>query len=100
MLGGSDYVIIADRKIFSFGIVPYDWLNNREVSEQVREGLRLKQPAACPDDVWEVITSCWNEEFHLRPSFTFLHQKFMEWSSPTITFSRIDTEYNALTVYN
>lgn len=69
-------------EILSFGKIPYTWLSNKEVSEQVPRGerwlhtfylfLRLPKPAECPDDLWKIISSCFAQSPDERPSFSDL----------------------------
>jgi hypothetical protein len=35
----------------------------------VRDGHRLAQPEACPDNVWAIIDSCWVKQPNRRPTF-------------------------------
>lgn len=61
--------MLLNIQIYSKGTLPYDWLSNKEVSEQIETGLRLSKPANCPDDVWIIILSCWDLNESNRPTF-------------------------------
>ncbi|KPP62855.1 tyrosine-protein kinase JAK2-like [Scleropages formosus] len=37
--------------------------------ELLRSGVRLPQPAGCPDEIYEMMEDCWNKELSLRPAF-------------------------------
>jgi serine/threonine protein kinase len=56
-------------EIFSYGEIPYQFMSNKEATEAVTQGYRLPSPSACPQDVYQVILSCWNEDADDRPSF-------------------------------
>eukprot|EP01114_Cavostelium_apophysatum_P012135 TRINITY_DN2692_c0_g1_i1.p1 TRINITY_DN2692_c0_g1~~TRINITY_DN2692_c0_g1_i1.p1 ORF type:complete len:582 (-),score=92.58 TRINITY_DN2692_c0_g1_i1:932-2677(-) len=57
-------------EILEFGKTPYYWLSNREVGERVVAGaVRLSQPDKCPNELWAIIQSCWDQNPDLRPSF-------------------------------
>lgn len=57
-------------EIFSFGIQPYNWMNNAEVADTVsKEGCVLKPPEKCPEAIWELMKECWSLDPIERPSF-------------------------------
>jgi hypothetical protein len=61
-------------EIFADGAYPYmDIGSDEEVALRVRDGgLRLSQPPTCPDDVWALIQTCWEQDRNHRPSFSQL----------------------------
>ena len=56
-------------EIFTYGKQPYAGIELKEVMKAVTNGERLEQPADCPDDVWDMLFSCWIREPNRRPSF-------------------------------
>ena len=46
-------------ELFEYGAMPYPGLPTAQVSRRVSDGTRLKQPAACPNEVWALILTCW-----------------------------------------
>jgi serine/threonine protein kinase len=48
-------------EIFECGNIPYGGLSNKEVIEEVQRGTTLKQPSNCSDEVFEIMTECWNQ---------------------------------------
>jgi len=62
-------------EIYSLGKEPYNWLNNKEVTEQVPKGLRLDKPENCSDDVWTIVKDCWLPEPEDRPRFKRIVEK-------------------------
>ena len=35
----------------------------------------MSKPAACPDHLWDITTSCWNEDPQKRPTFESLQNQ-------------------------
>ncbi|KAL3306987.1 Ephrin type-A receptor 5 [Cichlidogyrus casuarinus] len=48
-------------------------MTNMEVLQQVKQGYRMPNPSSegkpCPQDLYELMLSCWNKEPDLRPDF-------------------------------
>jgi hypothetical protein len=60
--------------MYSYGMVPYMAWTNEVVIERVTSGFRLSPPTNCPDDVYDVMYKCWNEDPEKRPNFADLSQ--------------------------
>lgn len=68
--------------VWSFGIVltevvthgrtPYPSMSNQEVLQQVSRSYRMPQPANCPDRLYQIMLSCWKQNFEERPTFEAL----------------------------
>ncbi len=56
-------------EIFTFGQRPYFSLSNQEVLIKVSEGLTLEPPNNCPNEVRNVMQSCWSLSPEHRCSF-------------------------------
>jgi len=56
-------------EVFTCGEMPYGRAKNPEVVERVQRGQILAQPAACPNQVYEVMRLCWAAIPDDRPSF-------------------------------
>jgi serine/threonine protein kinase len=57
-------------EVFSLGQLPYLGLSNEEAIEAVRSGQTMSRPNEfCPDDVYEVMLSCWSKHSDKRPTF-------------------------------
>lgn len=61
-------VILFCRELWSFAKLPYAGLSNLETIEKLDSGWRLPQPANCPDVIYKLMLSCWNEDSHARPT--------------------------------
>ncbi|CAH3178502.1 unnamed protein product, partial [Porites evermanni] len=59
----------------TLGGVPYPTLTNSELYRLLCTGYRMERPDMCSDDVYELITECWNEDPYIRPSFYRLIEK-------------------------
>ena len=58
------------------GFVPYhDVHDDREVARVVLAGERLPQPEKCPDQMYEIMQSCWMMAPKDRPSMTEVHTR-------------------------
>ena len=44
-------------------------MSNAEAANYVVKGNRLERPNECPDDVYALMLSCWQEDPENRPSF-------------------------------
>jgi serine/threonine protein kinase len=65
-------------EIFSYGELPYPFMGNKEATDAVAQGYRLPSPSGCPQDVYQVMLSCWKERAEDRPSFEVLKKKIGE----------------------
>lgn len=63
-------------EIFSGGETPYNKMKNADVVYRVcNERYRLSQPPQCPEPVYAIMMSCWNQTPDKRPNFTQLHEE-------------------------
>ena len=70
-------------ELFSYGELPFNGKSDEEVVRQVEEeGEGLTRPDKCPDDVFLMMSSCWEREALSRPSFFALHEHIFELISP------------------
>ena len=61
-------------EIMTLCFVPYhDISDDKEVARAVRAGERLPKPDNCPDDVYEIMKSCWRERPQDRPSMAEIY---------------------------
>uniref|UniRef100_A0A8C3AF09 non-specific protein-tyrosine kinase n=1 Tax=Cyclopterus lumpus TaxID=8103 RepID=A0A8C3AF09_CYCLU len=59
-------------EIMSCGQQPFFWLENRDVINQLEQGIRLPKPDHCPPALYSLMTRCWSYDPRERPSFTEL----------------------------
>ncbi|CAH3191301.1 unnamed protein product [Porites evermanni] len=75
----------------TLGGVPYPTLTNSELYRLLGTGYRMERPDMCSDDVYELITECWNEDPYSRPSFYRLIEKMeaiMERDAPYLNVNK------------
>lgn len=78
----EDYTYDTKTDVWSFGVVlweiqsegktPYSGLGGMDVVDFLKSGARLKQPDGCPNEIYEIMTSCWHLDPSERPSFSDL----------------------------
>ncbi|CRL05353.1 CLUMA_CG018196, isoform B [Clunio marinus] len=64
-------------EIYSKGQSPYGDLSGSEVNELIEKGQRLAKPEQCPDDIYKIMTDCWQYRDRMRPNFQFLARFFI-----------------------
>uniref|UniRef100_A0A8C6MGY4 non-specific protein-tyrosine kinase n=1 Tax=Nothobranchius furzeri TaxID=105023 RepID=A0A8C6MGY4_NOTFU len=65
-------------EIMSRGQQPFFWLENRDVINQLEQGIRLPKPENCPPALYSLMTRCWSYDHSERPSFTELVVKISD----------------------
>ncbi|KAF7660613.1 hypothetical protein LDENG_00278890 [Lucifuga dentata] len=61
-------------EIATRGMTPYPGIQNHEIYDYLLEGHRLKQPAECLDELYEIMYSCWRADPLDRPLFPQLRE--------------------------
>ncbi|XP_046858703.1 tyrosine-protein kinase CSK-like [Xenia sp. Carnegie-2017] len=56
-------------EMYSFGRVPYPRVQLTDVLSKVIKGYRMEKPDACTDDMFSLMTSCWQFYPNERPTF-------------------------------
>ncbi|XP_073255185.1 tyrosine-protein kinase receptor Tie-1-like [Porites lutea] len=75
----------------TLGGVPYPTLTNSELYRLLGKGYRMERPDMCSDDVYELISDCWDEDPYIRPSFYRLIEKLeaiMERDAPYLNVNK------------
>ncbi|KAM3602975.1 uncharacterized protein V6R79_014295 [Siganus canaliculatus] len=65
-------------EIMSHGQQPFFWLENRDVINQLEQGIRLPKPENCPPALYSLMTRCWSYDPRERPNFTELVVKISD----------------------
>ncbi|XP_063245936.1 proto-oncogene tyrosine-protein kinase ROS isoform X3 [Prinia subflava] len=91
-----DGVFTSRSDVWAFGVLvwetltlgqqPYPGFSNTEVLHHVRSGGRLESPSNCPDDLCDLMTRCWSQEPHNRPTFSHIHDKLQEIRHSPLSF--------------
>ncbi|KAM6432982.1 proto-oncogene tyrosine-protein kinase ROS [Rhynochetos jubatus] len=91
-----DGVFTNHSDVWAFGVLvwetltlgqqPYPGFSNTEVLHHVRSGGRLESPNNCPDDLCDLMTRCWAQEPHNRPTFSYIQDKLQEIRHSPLSF--------------
>ncbi|XP_070578704.1 tyrosine-protein kinase receptor TYRO3-like isoform X2 [Ptychodera flava] len=65
-------------EIFTRGKTPYRGIHNHDIHEFLQRGRRLKQPRQCPNELYDIMLSCWLLKPEERPKFSYLAKKLEE----------------------
>uniref|UniRef100_A0A8P4GAU1 receptor protein-tyrosine kinase n=1 Tax=Dicentrarchus labrax TaxID=13489 RepID=A0A8P4GAU1_DICLA len=81
-------------EIATRGMTPYPGIQNHEIYDYLLEGHRLKQPADCLDELYEIMYSCWRADPLDRPCFLQLREMLEKLTEKLPeSFSRDDIIY-------
>lgn len=59
-------------EIVTFGRIPYPGMTNPEVVRSLDRFYRMPRPDSCPEELYEIMTTCWKQKPEERPTFDFL----------------------------
>lgn len=67
-----------------------------KVNELIEKGQRLAQPDDCPDEIYKIMSDCWQYRDRMRPNFQFLARFFINsLSTPeSVAEEFVDSEEN------
>uniref|UniRef100_A0A8R1DNI1 Protein kinase domain-containing protein n=2 Tax=Caenorhabditis japonica TaxID=281687 RepID=A0A8R1DNI1_CAEJA len=68
-------------EIATLGGFPYNNVADKDLLNQLTDGMRLEQPPKCSDDMYFLMKSCWNLRQEDRPSFVSILSKLDQISS-------------------
>lgn len=80
-------------EIMSNGQQPFFWLENRDVINQLEQGIRLPKPENCPPALYSLMTRCWAYDHKERPSFTELVVKIRYHLEPDKRMVTVENEH-------
>jgi serine/threonine protein kinase len=60
-------------ELVTYGQIPYPGMTNNEVLTQLERGYRHPAPPSCPQEMYEIMLSCWKKAAHERPTFDYLY---------------------------
>nr|XP_054922639.1 hepatocyte growth factor receptor-like [Dermacentor andersoni] len=59
-------------ELITRGVTPYSDVDNWDIVDFLKQGRRMKQPSFCPDELYDIMLQCWQEDPKKRPSFAKL----------------------------
>ncbi|KAK1173791.1 tyrosine-protein kinase Lyn-like [Acipenser oxyrinchus oxyrinchus] len=59
-------------EIVTYGKNPYPGMSNADVMNSVQRGYRMPCPDKCPQELYDIMTSCWKSKPEDRPTFDYL----------------------------
>ncbi|KAL3102973.1 hypothetical protein niasHT_025881 [Heterodera trifolii] len=63
-------------EIFSLGHTPYPGVQNHDVLRDLDQGKRMACPKNCPDEIYQEMLNCWDQNPDRRPTFEYLFTFF------------------------
>ncbi|NWH66941.1 ROS1 kinase, partial [Geococcyx californianus] len=84
-------------EVLTLGEQPYPGFSNTEVLHHVRSGGRLESPNNCFDDLCDLMTRCWAQEPHDRPTFSYIQNKLQEIRNFPLSFTHYLEDKEATT---
>eukprot|EP01117_Protostelium_nocturnum_P017460 TRINITY_DN7104_c0_g1_i2.p1 TRINITY_DN7104_c0_g1~~TRINITY_DN7104_c0_g1_i2.p1 ORF type:complete len:276 (-),score=73.40 TRINITY_DN7104_c0_g1_i2:110-937(-) len=73
-------------EIMMLGKLPYEGISNKEVARRVaNEGLKLTKPPRCSEDMFALLSDCWNLDPELRPTFKSIYKRMIEINPEVLT---------------
>ncbi|XP_075553638.1 hepatocyte growth factor receptor-like [Dermacentor variabilis] len=59
-------------ELITRGVTPYPEVDNWDIVDFLKQGRRMRQPSFCPDELYDIMLKCWQEDPKRRPSFAKL----------------------------
>lgn len=70
-------------ELVTYGQVPYPGMSNSEVLTQLERGYRHPKPHKCPDNMYEIMKTCWKYNANERPTFDHLYHTMDDFTVAT-----------------
>ncbi|KAM5158392.1 tyrosine-protein kinase Lyn isoform 1-T1 [Mantella aurantiaca] len=59
-------------EIITYGKIPYPGMSNADVMSALQRGYRMPRMETCPEELYEIMKTCWKEKAEERPTFDYL----------------------------
>ncbi|KAL9970840.1 hypothetical protein ACROYT_G023290 [Oculina patagonica] len=59
-------------EVFTIGESPYPGVKSRQVADLLQTGYRMPRPRHISEELYSIMTECWEEQPHKRPTFQWL----------------------------
>ncbi|MGH0168584.1 UNVERIFIED_CONTAM: hypothetical protein FKN15_058243 [Acipenser sinensis] len=70
-------------EIVTYGRIPYPGMTNPEVIQNLETGYRMPRPEACPTELYDIMSLCWQEKPEDRPTFEYLRSVLEDFFTAT-----------------
>ncbi|XP_072310130.1 tyrosine-protein kinase SYK isoform X2 [Eucyclogobius newberryi] len=64
---------------FSYGQKPYKGMKGNDVMQMIESGKRMDAPANCPQEMYDLMRTCWTYKAEERPSFAVVEPRLREY---------------------
>ncbi|XP_029025027.1 tyrosine-protein kinase SYK isoform X2 [Betta splendens] len=64
---------------YSFGQKPYKGLKGNDVMQMIESGKRMDAPLNCPEEMYELMRTCWTYKTEERPGFSVVEPRLREY---------------------
>ncbi|XP_042365293.1 tyrosine-protein kinase SYK isoform X2 [Plectropomus leopardus] len=64
---------------YSYGQKPYKGMKGNDVMQMIESGQRMDAPVNCPQEMYELMRSCWTYKVEERPAFTVVEPRLREY---------------------
>ena len=65
-------------EIMTHGQGPYPEMSDEEALDNIARGYRMACPTDCPQEVYDIMLECWNDDPSMRPSFKIIVERLEE----------------------
>ncbi|XP_071321905.1 tyrosine-protein kinase SYK isoform X2 [Trachinotus anak] len=64
---------------YSYGQKPYKGMKGNDVMQMIESGKRMDAPANCPQEMYDLMRTCWTYKADQRPGFTIVEPRLREY---------------------
>ncbi|KAM8871570.1 tyrosine-protein kinase SYK isoform 2-T4 [Synchiropus picturatus] len=64
---------------YSYGQKPYRGMKGNDVNQMIESGARLEAPKNCPQEIYNLMTTCWTYKVEDRPPFSVVEPRLRDY---------------------
>ncbi|XP_023253608.1 tyrosine-protein kinase SYK isoform X1 [Seriola lalandi dorsalis] len=64
---------------YSYGQKPYKGMKGNDVMQMIESGMRMDAPMNCPQEIYEMMRTCWTYKADERPGFTIVEPRLRDY---------------------
>ena len=76
-------------EITSYGRLPYSGMTHGEVLMKIQTGYRMPRPTNCPEQLYDIMMDCWQENPASRPTFEALQWQLDDFFTNTTGYRKV-----------